>query len=374
MMKRYVLDARTANNHFPGIGRYVSQLAQAMSKQLLSDEQLILFHDPTQPSQWQLPMPSDKVRWVETAVSPFSLWQQWQIPRFLRQCQADIYHSPYYLMPYWLNLPIIVTIHDLTPQLFSQYVPMPVRFLFRLTTHLALRQSAHVIAVSESTKRDLERYYLFPSQQATAVYHAPGPCFQPQTTKEIARLRQQYNLPENYVLYLGINKPHKNLVQLLNAWQMLKEKTADSCLVIAGAWDERYPEAKLQAERLQLGQLVRFLGPIANADLPALYAGATLFVFPSRYEGFGLPVVEAMACGTAVVCAHTSSLPEVGGEAVLYFEPDDVEAMAKQISRLLKDEPLRQQLEQAGLIQARQFSWSETALATLNVYRHVSRY
>jgi alpha-1,3-rhamnosyl/mannosyltransferase len=232
-----------------------------------------------------------------------------------------------------------------------------------------LRSARHVITISEATRRDLLHYYPFPAQSVTAVPLAPDPRFQPQTEAEIARIRTEYNLPECYALYFGINKPHKNLLQLLVAWQLLSGKTADIPLVIAGAWDERYPEAKMQAEALHFGKRIRFLGPISNADLPALYAGATLFVFPSRYEGFGLPVVEAMACGTAVACANTSSLPEVGGEAVLTFDPDNAEAMAVQIGRLLTDEALRQKLEQAGLAQARKFSWEKTAEQTLSLYR-----
>jgi alpha-1,3-rhamnosyl/mannosyltransferase len=272
-------------------------------------------------------------------------------------------------MPYRVNVPTIVTIYDLTPQLFPQYVSARARWLFRITTRLALRSARHVITISEATRRDLLYYYPFPAQRVTAVPLAPDPRFRPQTEAEIARIRTEYNLPECYVLYFGINKPHKNLLQLLTAWQLLSGKTADIPLVIAGAWDERYPEAKMQAEALHLGKRIRFLGPISNADLPALYAGATLFVFPSRYEGFGLPVVEAMACGTAVTCAHTSSLPEVGGEAVLTFDPDNAEAMAAQIGRLLTDEALRQKLEQAGLAQARKFSWEKTAEQTLSLYR-----
>jgi alpha-1,3-rhamnosyl/mannosyltransferase len=369
MMKRYVLDARPATDHFPGIGRYVSQLAQAMAGQLANDEQLVLLYDPAQPSRWQLPRPADNVVWVEAAVSPFSLAQQWQIPALLRRCQADVYHSPFYLMPYRVPIPTIITIYDLTPQLFPEYVSSRARRLFRLTTRLALRQARHVITISEATSRDLLRYYPFPAQWVTVIPLAADPCFQPQSDEEIARVRQHYNLPESYVLCFGINKPHKNLLQLLAAWQLLATQTADIPLVLAGAWDERYPEAKTEANRLHLDQRVRFLGPISNGDLPPLYAGAILFVFPSRYEGFGLPVVEAMACGTAVACAQSSSLPEVGGKAVLYFDPDNVGEMAAQIGRVLNDSLLRQRLAQQGLVRAREFSWEKTAGETVSLYR-----
>ena len=370
-MKYYVLDARTATNHFPGIGRYVSQVAQAMVAQLATDEQLVLLYDPTQPSRWQLPLAADKVQAVETAVSPFSLSQQWQIPRLLRQIQANLYHSPYYLMPYRIPLPTIVTIYDLTPQLFPQYVSNRARTLFRLTTRFAISQANHIISISQATSRDLQQHYSS-TLPITTIPLAPDLQFKPQSASEITRIRQKFDLPENYVLYFGINKPHKNLVNLLHAWQLLVEQTAVPTLVIAGAWDNRYPEAKLEAEALGLQNAVRFLGPIETPDVPPLYAGAMLFVFPSRYEGFGLPVVEAMACGTAVACAYTSSLPEVGGEAALYFDPNDVEEMAAQIGRLLANQTLRQEMAESSLRQASCFSWQQTAVKTLALYRDLA--
>ena len=371
-MKRYVLDARTATNHFPGIGRYVSQLAQAMVSQLKDDEQLIVFYDGTQPSHWQLPLSSNKVQRVETAVSTFSLSQQWQIPRLLRQLRADVYHSPYYLMPYHTQVPTVVTIYDLTPQLFPHYVSNHARLLFGFTTQLAMRQADHIISISEATSYDVKHYYPSVGSTMTTIPLAPDPQFQPQSTSEITRIRQQFELPEKYIFYFGINKPHKNLVKLLRAWQILVgQKTVVPPLVIAGAWDNRYPDAKLEAKILSLQGHVRFLGPIDALDVPALYAGATFFVFPSLYEGFGLPVIEAMACGTAVACSNTSSLPEVGGDAALYFDPNNVEEMAQQIGRLLTDQSLRENLAQRGLAQARRFSWQKTAAQTLSLYRSI---
>ncbi|MCB8943680.1 MAG: glycosyltransferase family 4 protein [Ardenticatenaceae bacterium] len=371
-MMHYVLDARTATDHFPGIGRYVSQLAQAIVPQLADNEQLVLLHDPTQPSRWQLPLTADNVQTIATAVSPFSLAQQWQIPRLLRQIQANVYHSPYYLMPYRLPLPTIVTIYDITPQLFPHYVSSRARLLFRLTSQLAMRRARHIISISQATSHDLQHHYPFAAPRIATVHLAPDHHFRPQNPAEIARIRQQFGLSGKYVLYFGINKPHKNLVNLLRAWQKLAPSTANTTLVIAGAWDNRYPQAKAEAEMLGLQECVRFLGPIDSADLPPLYSGADVFVFPSRYEGFGLPVVEAMACGTAVTCAHTSSLPEVGGEAVLYFDPNNIEEMAAQIGRLLTDEPLRQELAQRGLAQARHFSPQKTAAQTLTLYRNAA--
>lgn len=373
-MWHFVLDARTAQDHFPGIGRYVSNLARAMTPLLAADERLTLLTDPSRPSRWSLPPVAAQVQQRETAVSPFSLAQQWQLPPLLRQLQADVYHSPYYLMPYRPGVPTVLTLYDLIPQLFPQTVSWRARLFFRLTTRLALAAAQQTVVISQATRQDVLATYGYPAERLTAVPLAPDPQFGPQSAAEIGRIRQQYGLPAQFGLYLGINKPHKNLVRLVQAWA--EACGADSStavpLIIAGAWDERYPEVKHLAAQ-QPGEGIRFLGPVATADLPGLYAAATLFLFPSLYEGFGLPVIEAMACGTAVVCAHTSSLPEITGTgasaAALTFDPLAVPDMARQIGRALGDATLRATLQQRGLAQAAQFTWTGTAQATLHIYR-----
>lgn len=372
-MKRYALDARSATNHFPGIGRYVSNLAQALPALLAPNERLLLLCDPSRPSRWQLPMPSAQVVWLETTVSPFSLAQQWQIPRCLREIKADVYHSPYYLMPYRPGRPTLLTFYDLIPQRFPQYVSPRARLLTHLFTRLALRAADHVVAISEYTRQDTLAAYPLAAAKVTAVPLAADPHFKPQPPTELERIRARYNLPPNYVLYLGINKPHKNLVNLLAAWEkIVQEVAAPPQLVIAGAWDDRYPEAKATAVAAGLTELVTFLGPVEEADLPGLYGGAALFVFPSQYEGFGLPVIEAMACGTAVACARASSLPEVGGEAAAYFDPANPAEITAVLYHLLTDETARQRRQTLGLTQAKQFSWEKTAVATLALYRQLT--
>jgi alpha-1,3-rhamnosyl/mannosyltransferase len=183
-------------------------------------------------------------------------------------------------------------------------------------------------------------------------------------------VRRKYGLPEYFVLYLGSNKPHKNLGRLVEAWaQFRNSKFEIRSLVVAGHWDSRYPQAQQKATELGLGEAVRFLGDVSEADLPALYNLATVFAFPSLYEGFGLPPLEAMACGTPVVCANTSSLPEVVGDAALLFDPLDVPALAAALAQALSDADLRTALHARGLARARLFSWERTARETLAVYR-----
>ena len=374
---RSVLDARTATDHFPGIGRYVANLAQAMVPLLGEDEQLVLLRDPTQPSSWDLTILAGKrAQVVDVPLSPFSLGQQWSVPRLLHHLGADVYHSPYYLMPYCPGVPVVVTVYDLIPLLFPQLASTAARLLFRWTMALALRTAFHVIAISEATRRDLRAFFRVSPQKVTTIPLAVAPKFYSPASTEVERVRCKYALPNDYVLYLGINKPHKNLVRLVEAWGQIRDSQFTICnsqLVIAGAWDSRYPEPQQRATVLGLENAIRFLGPVAEEDLTALYGGAVLFAFPSQCEGFGLPVLEAMACGTPVACANISSLPEVGGDAELYFDPADVKAIAEALRRALADPDLRADLRERGLARAAQFSWERTAQETLHLYREASK-
>jgi alpha-1,3-rhamnosyl/mannosyltransferase len=373
------IDGRCIQDHFPGIGRYTFNLARAMLPLFGEDEQLVLLRDPTQPSSQDLTiLAGERVQVVDVPLSPFSLRQQWVVPRLLRRLGADIYHSPYYLMPYRPGVPVVVTVYDLIPLLFPRLASARARLLFRWTMALALRMASHVIVISEATRRDLLLFFRLSPKKVTTIPLAAAPNFRPSSPAEVEQVRHKYALPQDYVLYLGINKPHKNLVRLIDAFSLMTQHTTCNrhhasrfTFVIAGAWDSRYPEPRQRVATLGLEGTIRFLGPVPEADLPALYAGAALFVFPSLYEGFGLPVLEAMACGAPVACSNTSSLPEVGGDKVLYFDPADVEAIAETLRQALADADLRTELRERGLVRAAQFSWERTARETLNLYREV---
>ena len=420
-MTNYVLDARTATPHFPGIGRYVTNLAAALAPLLASDERLTILHHPDHP----LTLPdSPAVTLVPVAISPFALAQQWQIPRLLRgfvsreqesgirsqesevrservaaqprssvvgRRSSVLYHSGYNLMPYVPGVPTVLTLYDLIPLLMPEQSSGRARLLARWANVLALRAASVALAISEATRADYLAHFRVPPERIVTAPLAADPAFRPQSDDAIAALRARLALPERYVLYLGSNKPHKNLVGLVEAWRIANQQISKSAnhipasqqipdhvsrftfhasrLVIAGAWDERYPEAKQRVTALGLNDSVMFLGPVAEADLPALYAGAELFVFPSLYEGFGLPVLEAMACGTPVICSNVSSLPEVAGTAALQVDPRDTDALAAAMDRVLGDEALAEELRQRGLQQAARFTWAQTAQQTLAVYR-----
>lgn len=365
---RYVLDTRTATDHFPGIGRYSYNLAQAMIPLLEGGESLMLLRNPGAPSRWDLSsLAAGKATVCDLPISPFSIGQQWKIRRALRRLDADLYHSAYYLMTYWPSVPTVLTVYDLIPVLFPHYVSVQAWILFRWAMGLALRASEHIITISEAARDDYRQVYNLAPEKLSAIPLAADPVFTARPPTEVALVRERHDLPERYVLYLGSNKPHKNLVRLVDAWAKLQPQSVP--LVIAGAWDSRYPRVRQRVWELGLDDVVLWLGPVTELDLPSLYAGATLFVFPSLYEGFGLPVLEAMACGTPVAAADSSSIPEVAGDAALYFDPVDIGQMAERIRTLLCDVELQERHRALGLAQAARYSWERTARSTLEVYR-----
>jgi alpha-1,3-rhamnosyl/mannosyltransferase len=315
------------------------------------------------------------------AVSPFSLAQQWIVPGLLRRLGADLYHSPYYLMPYRPGVRTVLTVYDVIPLRHPEHSSARARLFFRLTTALALRSAAQVLTISEATRQDFVTDFQVPAGHIHAIPLAADPAFRPQPPQVIEEVRRRYNLPDRFVLYLGSNKPHKNLVRLVQAWLdvLCRLQVAGCRLVIAGAWNPRYPEARMLAEQannlrpstFNLQSIV-WLGRVPEADLPALYAAAVAFVFPSLYEGFGLPVLEAMACGAPVICSDVSSLPETAGDAALLVDPTDVDALATALGRVLNEPNLAADLRARGFEQAARFTWERTAAETLSMYRQAS--
>lgn len=372
MKHHYVLDARTATNHFPGIGRYVAHLAHALDRLLTPDEEMTVLYRPNAPARQPVcPHAWQRTTCLPVNTSPFTPPQQWQIPSLLHHLRATLYHSPYYLMPYRPQRPTILTVYDVIPLRYPYYVSWRARLLFRLMKRLAIRTADAIIAISHATARDMQTFFNVDPTRMHVIPLAADRHFRPLPPEKQAEARTRMGLPARYVLYVGSNKPHKNLTRLVRAWATLRPP--DTTLIIAGAWLPAYPEPLQLAMHLGLGeQQIRFLGPVDEHDLPALYASALAFVFPSLYEGFGLPVLEAMACGVPVACSNVSSLPEVAGEAALLFDPHDANAIAAALERLLHDTTLRETLAAQGLAQAARFSWEATAQQTVALYRQTA--
>lgn len=373
---RYGIDGRYIQDRFPGIGRYTYNLIRHMAP-LLGADTLVIFHDPGAPSlRYDVAQLAEGNRVVlaPCRCAPLSLREQLVMPRVAAQARLDLYHTPHYALPCLLPCPGLATIHDLIPALHPEALPNPrLRWPFLAMLRLTLWRASGIVTDSESSRQDLLAFAR-PRGDLSVVPLAADPSFSPRPEGEIEGACARYRVPGPYVLYVGINKPHKNLCRLLDAWALLPaDVRAGHALVLAGPEDPRYPAVRLRAHQLGLGEQVHFLGEVANDWLPALYSGAEAFVFPSIYEGFGLPVVEAMACGVPVACSRASSLPELAGDAAVLFDADDVNAIRDALVTVLSDRVRRAQLRVAGLRRARQYSWQRTAEQTLALYHRLAR-
>ncbi len=370
---RLVLDARTVQDHFPGIGRYVFNLVNALAG--VHEGEIILLVNPALPNtRYDLAALArhPHVRLHATGIPTFHWREQTELPQLIRSLRPDVVHLPYNVRPYRLGLPNLLTLFDVIPRRFPTDYSLRARLSIEVVQRLALRSANGFAAISQAAAADFVQLYGVQAGAITVTPLAPDPQFCPQPAAMVDALRRRLGLPASYLLYLGSNKPHKNLERLISAYAMARGAGAGPMLVIAGAWDPRFPEARQLVAKLGLEAFVLFLPNVANEDLPALYAGATAFVFPSLYEGFGLPVLEAMACGAPVACSRTSSLPEVAGQAAEKFDPMDVQAMADAIHRVAADETLRQRLAKRGQEQAARFTWRRTAELTLQAYHRIA--
>lgn len=281
--------------------------------------------------------------------------------------KPDLWHFTNYVAPP-TSKPFVVTIHDLTFARHPEFVePKNLEFLRKWVPD-TLARATLIIAVSESTKEALLEEFKISSDKVEVVHEAAGPEFAKEVpAEEIERIKEKYGIEGDYFLAVGTLEPRKNLKTLLMAMASLRREVTEQLVVVGGqGW--LFDETKELLEKLGLGDRVIFTDYAPQGELPALYQGAKLFVFPSLYEGFGIPMLEAMSAGTPVVASNTSSLPEIGGGAALYFDPHDGKALKHAVTRVLTDEPLRERLAEAGREQAAGFSWDKTAQHTLGVY------
>ena len=297
------------------------------------------------------------------------IWTQLVLPLRLLADRATLLFSP---LPEGMLLPIIpqvIVVHDLLPLRFPQEYPRQ-QYYFRYLVPAMLNRARAIIAVSESTRRDLLMLY---SLQASKIQVVPDGYDQGRYRVGLMAqaTQQNYGLAP-YLLYVGNLLPHKNLHRLLQAFALISGRFPHT-LVIAGRKDRRYyPSLEAEARALGVQERVRFLDYVPAADLPALYAAADVFVFPSLYEGFGLPILEAMACGVPVIAAHTGSMPEVAGDAAMLVNPDDVPAIAMAMESVLGNTGMREGMRRRGLMRASQYSWAKTAMMILKILERVA--
>ena len=312
-----------------------------------------------------------KLSWLPTfrpAVRIF--WEQVVQPFALQKERVDLLHALAFVTPLLSPCPSVVTVYDLSFLLYPENFERAKRFYLGLFTRLSVRRARRVIVISESTKRDVVRLLGVPPEKVEVVYCGLDEAFHPLAQEQVAAFRSKRGLPERFILFVGTIEPRKNVTRLIEAFAALQTcQLANLKLVIGGAKGWFYQDVFARVEELGLEGEVMFPGYIPANELPLWYSAAKLFVYPSLYEGFGLPPLEAMACGTPVVVASTSSLPEVVGEAGLTVDPSDIEGLAEAMRRALADEALRQEMRERGLRRAQGFSWTKTAQETVQVYR-----
>jgi len=375
------IDYTPAVHQRAGIGRYTRGLVQALTR-LDSENRYTLmvlgrtgaqFIPSTLPTNFKLRFIPISDRWATV------LWYRLNlpIPVELFSGQIDLFHGPSFTLPPSFT-PSLLTVHDLSFLRYPQGAHPGLLAWLTKAVPRSLRRARHVLADSESTRTDLIDLMQVAADRITVIGAGVENRFQPVTEPEtLARVQARYRLPNRFILSVSTLEPRKNLTGLIAAFnQMASSGTlssmADLHLVIAGGKGWLYDDIFAAAETSPLRERIHFAGYVADDDLPALYSLAALFAFPSHYEGFGIPVLESMACGTPVVCANNSSLPEIAGDAALLIEATDTEALADAMHQLVIDTSLHEGLIQRGYEQARKFEWEEAARRLLDVYSTIA--
>jgi glycosyltransferase involved in cell wall biosynthesis len=365
-MMHVAIDARLLGYAPGGIAEYTRQLIAALAR-IGQPERLTVLQGRRAVPPFAT---GEGIAWRRLLTPPHHPWEQWLLPLELLAVPCDLLHCPDFIPPFRRRCPAVITVHDLAFLRYPELLTLESRRYYGQIAR-AVASADHIIAVSETTARDLVELLDVPRKWISVVPEAPGPQFRPVAdAEERRRALQRYGLDRPYLLFVGTIEPRKNLGTLLKAFRCLRSET-EAVLVLAGRRGWLWQPVLDEIERLNLQDRVRLLDGVRAADLPALYSGASVFVFPSLYEGFGLPPLEAMACGTPVVCSSAGSLPEVVGDAALLVPPTDAEALAAAVRQVLTDPDLQNALRQRGVERSRLFSWERTAWATLAVYQRV---
>jgi alpha-1,3-rhamnosyl/mannosyltransferase len=373
---RIGVDGRFLQDKFHGVGRYVYGLLCGL-RAAEGDHLVRVFVDESLPNR-RFPLEElvepGRLELCTVSTPLYSLRELGVWPVRLWRTPVDVFHSPFFWSPMILPCPLVTTVHDMIFDRYPEYIPgFRYRAPYRVSSRIALRRAKSVIAVSEATKQDIVTYAGTSSEKIVTIPNGVEARYRPVVCeRERRRVRGRYRLPEKYVLMVGARRPHKNVGRLVSAFTRLLDEVAHS-LVLIGPVDRRFADdAEDGVERLHAAHRVLEIDHVEEADLPAVYSMAELFVQPSVIEGFGLPVLEAMACGCPVACSRASSLPEVAGGAAVMFDPLSETEMIATIRHALASKPLRSSLQERGRLRARCFTWDSVAARTLAVYEQAA--
>lgn len=378
------IDARWIFKEISGIGNYTRQLLSEFANLSIDHRLVVLFNDRDLLERTREECQLDKADNLQTQCVPwgvFDLRSQVYLPRLLRQWEIDVFHSPNYMIPFRAfqrdatgPVRAVTTIHDLIPLRFPDHAPrskkaklMP---LFRAILKESAKRSSRILTVSQASRADILHFLHVPDERVAVVYNGVAKCFTPGPLPRKASSRQH----DGYqLLYVGRADPYKNVETLVKALAQLRQDHGmNVSLHMAGAPDPRYPEPLLLANSLGIAQHIHWSGYLHDDDLADLYRTSDVLVHASRCEGFGLQILEAMACGIPVVSSNAGSLPEVVGEAGRMVTPDDLQGFVTHIKAVLTQPALAEQMRNAGIQQASRFSWKQAALETLEHYQQAA--
>lgn len=368
---RIGVDARLMHHQPAGISRYTWHLLHALARLNHHDEFVVFQH-----RRHRTPIISQGNFRRGTLYSPVHHpLEQWLLPLELLRFPLDLLHSTDFIPPLRALTPAVITVHDLAFLHWPHFVTKASAAYYGQIDR-GVRHARHIIVPSENTKQDLVGLLGVQESKISVIHEAADPSFRPLPVEPTrAEIIRKYNLPPSYILFVSTIEPRKNVNGLLTAFHHLCQRynIIDTGLVLAGSHGWLYEETLETVRRLQLERQTFFLGRVPDEDLHKLYVGARCHVHPAHYEGFGLPPLEAMACGTPTVVSNSSSLPEVVGDAALLVDPNSTEEIAVALHRLLTDDQLHAEQRAKGLKRAGCFSWESAARSTLEVYRQVAQ-
>ena len=388
MPLRIVLDARRIADF--GIGTYIRNLVRSLARIDQTNQYTLVTPTPEVAEFHDLPSNFETAFYAGKKTG----FVQFGYTLFLRKFPADLFHIPLNAVPLWMPKPYLVTIHDMSTLLFANHHSGYRSNLRHFYLRRGLLRADRIMTVSGATRRDVESVLDVPASRIRVVYNAPDPIFcrasvpalangaldEPAHPPETQRLLERYHIHYPFLLYVGRTNPQKNIPRLVEAFAVLRGELQDHPrfqnlrLIIIGDEISRHAALRQAVIHSRVEDSVRFLGFVPIETLRAFYQTAEAFVFPSLYEGFGLPPLEAMACGTPVVCSSVSSLPEVVGHAALIVNPENVFDIARGMREVLLDQPLRDRLIAEGIKKAGQFSWERTAAEVLQAYEEIASY
>jgi glycosyltransferase involved in cell wall biosynthesis len=351
-----------------GIHQYIAQLLRHLPL-VDSDTHYVIYTRATAEFAERAGFQLASSRWPTDQRIIRILWEQSAWPLLAARDKLDLLHSMAFVTPVLGRIPTIVTVYDLSFVHFPEKFPASQRRYLRSQTARSVSSARRVITISEASRKDLHRFFAVPMDRIDVILPGVESHFRPLPDSDVAEFRQRNGLPERFVLHVGTLQPRKNIPLLLDALARLQRQDVD--LVLAGAKGWFYDEVFRQVEELGLVSRVHFAGYVPDEDLPFWYNSAEALVFPSLYEGFGMPIVEAMACGTPVIAAETSSIPEAGGDAALYFDPSDSGDLAQQLTAVLDNKQMVREMRARGLAQAQRFSWQRAGIETARTYARV---